>query len=342
MAGTRLSEPPSVQSNGGSDLTGLRTRGWFALAAGVLLLQRLRRLQHGRHHSSCSVARQLILRDAGRGAGHWLSTRDPPTGMGLAEQQAMAFTPDGRAIVFSAERATDVCSCSCAGSTSSRPRRSRKLMASNLFMSPCRRGAVGFYADGALKRVSLDGGAARHHRRGRFGASWGRDVGLCSPLRHAQTRVGGGSPSQSPASARREPSLAVSAARRQTVSSTSTRADVSVVGRHAHHRQSLRLRRPEGPRRERCRRARYVSTGHLIYMRRGTLMAVPFDGGRVEVTGVPLPRQRDAGGDSAGADRFGRRQFRCVGLLAYLAASHRNRRSIIGWVDCATGAGSSR
>ena len=34
--------------------------------------------------------------------------------------------------------------------------------------------------------------------------------------------------------------------------------------------------------------ARYVSTGHLLYMRSGTLMAVPFDLGSRAVTGTPV------------------------------------------------------
>jgi eukaryotic-like serine/threonine-protein kinase len=35
--------------------------------------------------------------------------------------------------------------------------------------------------------------------------------------------------------------------------------------------------------------ARYVPTGHLIFLRQGTLMAVPFDPDRLEVTGQPVP-----------------------------------------------------
>ena len=35
--------------------------------------------------------------------------------------------------------------------------------------------------------------------------------------------------------------------------------------------------------------ARYVPTGHLVFLRQGTLMAVPFDLGRHEVTGQPVP-----------------------------------------------------
>ena len=34
--------------------------------------------------------------------------------------------------------------------------------------------------------------------------------------------------------------------------------------------------------------ARYVSTGHLVYMKSGTLMAVPFDAGSQQVTGAPI------------------------------------------------------
>ena len=34
--------------------------------------------------------------------------------------------------------------------------------------------------------------------------------------------------------------------------------------------------------------ARYVSTGHLIYARAGSLLAVPFDLKRLEVTGPPI------------------------------------------------------
>jgi serine/threonine-protein kinase len=35
--------------------------------------------------------------------------------------------------------------------------------------------------------------------------------------------------------------------------------------------------------------ARYIATGHLAFLRQGTLMVVPFDLGRLEVTGKPVP-----------------------------------------------------
>jgi len=35
--------------------------------------------------------------------------------------------------------------------------------------------------------------------------------------------------------------------------------------------------------------ARYVPTGHLVFLRQGVLLAVPFDAGRLEVRGEPTP-----------------------------------------------------
>ena len=37
------------------------------------------------------------------------------------------------------------------------------------------------------------------------------------------------------------------------------------------------------------RDARYVPTGHLVYVLEGTLLAVPFDVDKLEVTGGPIP-----------------------------------------------------
>jgi len=54
------------------------------------------------------------------------------------------------------------------------------------------------------------------------------------------------------------------------------------------------------------RDARYVETGHLVYARSGTLLAVPFDLARLEVTGGPVPLVegvRDAGA-TTGATHF--------------------------------------
>ncbi len=50
--------------------------------------------------------------------------------------------------------------------------------------------------------------------------------------------------------------------------------------------------------------AHYVPTGHLVYGQVGTLLAVPFDLDRLEVTGDPVPVQEDVMTKSGGAANF--------------------------------------
>jgi serine/threonine-protein kinase len=69
--------------------------------------------------------------------------------------------------------------------------------------------------------------------------------------------------------------------------------------------------------------ARYVPTGHLVFARMGTLMAVPFDPKRLEVTGAPVGviagiyqsvNHRNSGNDS-GSAQF---SFSSTGTFAYV------------------------
>ena len=81
--------------------------------------------------------------------------------------------------------------------------------------------------------------------------------------------------------------------------------------------------------------ARYLPTGHLVYALRGSLLAQPFDIGRLEVTGGPVPLVDDVAqslGYSSGAAQFA---VSGDGTLVYVASSSlsisETRR--LFWVD---------
>jgi len=69
--------------------------------------------------------------------------------------------------------------------------------------------------------------------------------------------------------------------------------------------------------------ARYLPTGHLVYARRGSLLAQPFDIGRFEVTGGPVPLVDEVAQPIRGSAASGAAQFAVSGdgTLVYVASS---------------------
>ncbi|MDZ4674825.1 MAG: protein kinase, partial [Gemmatimonadota bacterium] len=76
---------------------------------------------------------------------------------------------------------------------------------------------------------------------------------------------------------------------------------------------------------------RYVATGHLLYARNESLFAVPFDLGRLEVTGQPVPVLSDLAMDT----QDGRAGFSVSdnGTLAYVSAAKYSTNLELVWVD---------
>jgi len=78
--------------------------------------------------------------------------------------------------------------------------------------------------------------------------------------------------------------------------------------------------------------ARYVSTGHLVYALRGTLLAVPFDAARTEVSGGPVSLVEGVAtaGMWTGAAHF---SFSETGSLVYVDGFENEIARTLVWVD---------
>jgi len=80
------------------------------------------------------------------------------------------------------------------------------------------------------------------------------------------------------------------------------------------------------------RDARYVPTGHLVYVFDGTLLAVPFDVDKLEVTGGPIPMAEGVttAGPASGAAQF---SVSDTGALIYVSGSVQREDRTLVWVD---------
>ncbi len=77
--------------------------------------------------------------------------------------------------------------------------------------------------------------------------------------------------------------------------------------------------------------ARYSPTGHLVYMRAGALFAARFDLSRLELTGAPVPiLEHVQTNPMTGAANF---CFSRIGSLAYVPGAFRNPERTLVWVD---------
>jgi Tol biopolymer transport system component/tRNA A-37 threonylcarbamoyl transferase component Bud32 len=196
---------------------------------------------------------------------------------------------------------------------------------------------VAFFAGGSLKKVSMEGGAAITLSSAPFatGGSWGEDGNIVAAFNTvgALWRIpsSGGTPAPVTELAQGEnthrwPQIlpggkaVLFTAHSQT--SGFDGANIEVISLGDHRRKTLLRGGTFG---------RYLPSGHLIYVNRGTLFAVPFDLERLEVRGTPAPVLGEVGYSST----YGSAQldFSRSGTLVYRSGTAGGGQVTVQWLD---------
>jgi len=189
---------------------------------------------------------------------------------------------------------------------------------------------VAFFAPGKLKKISVEGGATIDLCNTGFpeGGSWGDDGNIIAALGDlsALSRVpsGGGTPQllntldeQAGEITQRWPQILPGGKAvlftSQTILSRFDAANIDVMSLANHSRKTLVRGGTFG---------RYLPSGHLIYVNRGTLFALPFDLDRLEIRGTPAPLLENLAYSAFGFAQFEfSRQLSGPGTFVYRSGS---------------------
>jgi Tol biopolymer transport system component len=204
---------------------------------------------------------------------------------------------------------------------------------------------IGFFADGKLKKVLVEGGTAVAlcDAPAPRGASWGDDGNIIANLTNigglSRVPSSGGTPvpvtKLNPGElSHRAPQVlpgsqaVLFTASTQPVSLDS--ANIDVVSLRTGERKTVQRGGFA---------ARYLATsnrtGHLVYLRQSTLFAVPFDPGRLALAGEPRPILEDVGtGTAAGVFAFSGTPSG-PGTFVYVARKATQKGWPISWLDSA-------
>jgi serine/threonine-protein kinase len=199
---------------------------------------------------------------------------------------------------------------------------------------------VAFFAQGKLKKTPVQGGTAIPLCNAPLGAggSWGTDGNIIATLSSyaplSRIPEAGGAPTQVADLAPGDisyrwpqilPGGKAVLLTAITPSGTSDRANIAVMSLNDRRLKELQRGGVYG---------RYVPGGHLIYIHDGTLFAVPFDLGRLEISGTPVPVLQEV--SYSGRYGYAQLDFSQSGTLL-----HRSGAGIdvvtVQWVDAAGG-----
>jgi serine/threonine-protein kinase len=251
-----------------------------------------------------------------------------------------AISPDGRRLVFAARGADG------------QPRLATRLLdqeqaillpgtenGSDPFFSPDGQW-VGFFADGKLKKISVEGGAsmALCDVGNSRGASWGDDGNIILNVNQLgalfRVSAAGGAPQpltrlRSGEVSHRWPQVLPGG---ETVLFT---ASPSRLAQEAASIEVLSLKTGQVKALERGGYyGRYLPSGHLVYVHQGVLFGVRFDAARLEVRGTPTPLLQDVAANGTGGGQF---DFTAApfgsGTLLYLAGKGTTQNWQLAWLD---------
>ena len=196
---------------------------------------------------------------------------------------------------------------------------------------------VAFFTTGKLQKISVEGGSAItlcNATNGR-GGSWGEDGNIIAALGNtgglSRIPSAGGPPTpvtdlQNGEQTHRWPQILPGGKAVLFTASATTAAfdgaNIEVMSLADHRRKTLVRGGTFG---------RYLPSGHLVYVNRGTLFAVPFDVDRLEVHGTPAPVldqvSYNAGQGSAQLD------FSQTGTLIYRSGGAGGGLLTVAWLD---------
>jgi Tol biopolymer transport system component len=197
---------------------------------------------------------------------------------------------------------------------------------------------IAFFAQGKLKKVSVEGGAAIAlcDTATGVGGSWGEDGNIIAALNNFSNGLSripstGGPPVpvtelHSGELTHRWPQILPGGKAVLFTASTTASgfdgANIEVMSLADHRRKTLVRGGTFG---------RYLPSGHLIYVNRGTLFAVPFDVDRLEVFGTPSPVLDRIG--YSGITGSAQLDFSQRGTLIYRSAETGGGLFTVQWLD---------
>ena len=194
---------------------------------------------------------------------------------------------------------------------------------------------VGFYTNGQLKKVAIRGGApvSLCEAQNPWGARWGADDTIVFGQRGAgimQVSADGGTPEvliplEGTEGVGHGPQVLPGEEAVLFTLGDGLNWDDAQIVVHSLETGERKVLIEGG------RDARYVPTGHLVYVLDGTLLAVPFDVDKLEVTGgaIPMAEGVMTAGSRTGAAHF---SVSDTGALVYVSGGGLEGRTLV-WVD---------